>query len=336
MQILKLDPKDKARIKINTLEDLWTLKQILQEGDIVGKKDLRSVQIEGVKDKKPAYIKLKVEKVEFEEDGKRLKILGPIVEAPEDVTKGYHSFKIKENDVVDIWKDEWKKIEVLRLKEASRDRGVKVLISVVDEREADFAIASEKSLEMLATIRAKGGGKAYEGSEDKEFITNIVKFLDEYRDKVDKIIIAGPGFKKESVYNALDDETRKKAVIESASVTGKTGINEVIKRGALDRVMENMKISEETKLFEGLLAEIGKNSGMVVYGMGDVKRAAEMGAIETLMISETLLRQEDVEKIIKSVEDARGKIVIIHTSHDAGRMFEKMGGIAGFLRFRVE
>ncbi len=335
MQIIKLDVKDKTRLKVNTLEDLWTLKQILREGDVLGKRDLRSVQLEGVRDKKPVYIKLRIERVEFEPDGKRLKVLGPIVDAPEDITKGYHSFKIKENDVLDIWKEEWKKTEILRLKEATKDRGVKVLICVVDEREADFAIVTEKSVEMVASIKGKRGGKAYEESEDKEFLTNIKKFLDEYRNKVDRIIIAGPGFKKEEVYSSLDEELKKKAVVESASVTGKTGINEVIKRGALDRVIENMKISEETREVENLLAEIGKESKLVVYGLNEVEKATSYGAVEKLLISENLLRNEKIEEILETVEKLNGKIVIIHTTHDAGKMFEKMGGIAAFLRYEL-
>ena len=335
MQIIRLDPKDKVRIKINTMEDLWTLKQILRDGDIIGKKDMRTVQIEGVKDKKPAYLKLKVEKVEFEEDGKRLKVLGPIIEAPEYVSKGYHSFKLRERDVIDIWKEKWKKSELIRLKEATKDRGVKVLICVVDEREADFAIATEKSVEMVSSITARHGGKAYGDNNDNEFLTEIRKFLEEYRNKVDRIIIAGPGFKKEDVYSSLGEELKKKSVVEAASVTGRTGINEVIKRGALDRVIENMKISQETRQIENLLAEIGKESKLVAYGFKEVEKAAECGAVSKLLISENLLRDERVERILETVEKMRGEIVMIHTTHDAGRMFEKMGGIAAFLRYEL-
>ncbi len=335
MQIMKLDLKDRTRLKIQHHEDLLVLKDVIKTGDVVGKNDFRSVQVEGARGKKPAYIKIRVERVEME--GTVLKLLGPIVEAPEYVTRGYHSFKLKEGDVIDIWKD-WRKSEIMRLKEASRYRGLRVLICVMDEREADIALATEIGWKMLGSIRKKGGGKCYDSGEDadRQFIANVRKGIEEHTQEVKNIIIAGPGFKKDELYKILPEEIKKKCLVESCSVTGVTGINEVIKRGYLDKVITNLKISQETKLVEEFLEEIGKDSGMVVYGLEEVERAAEMMAVEKLLVSEKLMDDERVEGIMKKVEEGSGEIIIIHTSHEAGRMFEKLSGIAAFLRFRIE
>ncbi len=336
MQIIKLDLKDRTRLKIQHYEDLLTLKDVIKAGDIVGKKDLRSVQIEGVKEKKPAYLKIKVERVEME--GTVLKLLGPIVEAPEYVTRGYHSFRIKEGDIIDLWKEEWREADIIKLKEASRYKGLRVFICVIDEREADVAIATELDWKLITTIRKRGGGKSYESKdeESKRFIAEVRKVIEENTRNVDGIIIAGPGFRKDELYATLPDELKKKAIVESCSVTGVTGINEVIKRGYLDKIIGGIKISEETRIVEQLLAEIRKESHLVTYGKEDVNRAAEMMAVEKLLIVESFLGNEDTEKIMKKVKEGGGKIVVIHTSHDAGRMFERLGGIAAFLRFRVD
>ena len=293
------------------------------------------MQAEGEREKKPTYLKRKGERVEMV--GNARKLLGPIVEAPEDVTRGYHSFRLKENDVIDIWK-EWKTSEIIKLKEASRYKGLRVLICVIDEREADIAIATEIDWKMVATIRKKGGGKDYGGGEEenRQFIASVRKVLEEHEKDVHKIILAGPGFKKDELYDTLPDSVKAKCMVESCSVTGVTGINEVIKRGYLDRVMGDMKLSEETKLVEKLLEEIAKESGLVAYGIEEVEKAAEMMAIEKLLVSDKIMDNERIEKLMKKVEEGGGKVVVVHSTHDAGKMFEKLGGVAAFLRFMIE
>ena len=75
--------------------------------------------------------------------------------------------------------------------------------------------------------------------------------------------------------------------------------------------------------------------------MEDVENAKNLGAIETLLITDKLLRINDVEKrkkldaLLKDIENARGKIVIISSLHSAGEQLESFGSMVALLRFEL-
>jgi len=333
MQVLKKD-KDYMKIKVESLEDLWTLKQVLKKNDIVGKKDFRSVNIDGVKDKKPAYLKISLEKIEFDENQSVLKILGNIIECPDYVSKGHHSFKIRENDVIDLWKS-WNLREKLRFEESLRKKEDRVLICVVDEREASFGEATGNRIKYLFSIHSSNSGKMYEKGEDKKFVKDITKKISEMMENYDYLVLGGPGFKKEEIFNNLSEDLKKRCVLESSSVVGETGIKEVVKRGALEKINANIRVKEEMKKLKEFFSEIAKE-GKVTYGIENVKNACEMGAVEELLITEDKLKNEEIEDLLKMVENQGGKITIIHLTHDYGKMLGKIGGIGAFLRYKVE
>ncbi len=333
MQILKKD-KDYMKLKIENLEDLWTLKQVLRKNDIIAKKDLRSVNIDGVKDKKPAYLKISIEKTEFDKNQSVLKILGKIIECPDYVSKGYHSFKIKENDIIDLWKS-WTLREKLRFEESLRKKEDKILICVVDEREASIGEATGNRINYLFSLYSSNSGKMYEKSEDKKFIKDVINKISDMMDNYDYLILGGPGFKKEDIFNNLSENLKNKCVLESSSVVGETGIKEVIKRGALEKINANIRVKGEVKKLEEFFSEIAKE-GKVTYGFNNVKTACQIGAVDELLITESKLKNEEVEELLKMVENQGGKIKIIHLTHEYGKMLEKMGGIGAFLRYKLE
>nr|WP_287584001.1 hypothetical protein [Candidatus Borrarchaeum sp.] len=97
----------------------------------------------------------------------------------------------------------------------------------------------------------------------------------------------------------------------------------------------------ENRLLEELLARLGKEKRNVSYGFDDVKKAAEYGAIETVLVLDELLREFDMEKrkkledLLHQIEKARGEIVIISSLHDSGKTLHSLGNIAALLRFEI-
>jgi protein pelota len=106
-------------------------------------------------------------------------------------------------------------------------------------------------------------------------------------------------------------------------------------------VAEEMRISREAKLIERLMVEISTD-GKATYGYEQTKKAIEFGAVEILMIADETLRNfrekgsGGIENLMKEVEHSRGRVVIFSTEFEPGQRLEKLGGIAGLLRFRVE
>lgn len=335
MKIIKKDFKKVTIIKPENLDDLWNLKHILGSGDFVKTKTLRTIDALK-KEKRPMVLKIQIERIEFDEQGESLRLGGKIVEGPGDISFGHHTLRITPNLIISIEK-EWKPHQLIRLKKSLKTVGMKLLICVLDERDADFAVVQEKGIKPASTIHG-GGGKQFGVAEPQKYYSEIIKALDEYSKKTDKIIIAGPGFAKDNIFKIIRKEKQelaKKCVLENSSVTGITGINEVIKRGAIERVFEESSISKETRLVEKFLEGLGKESNLVAYGIKEVKKAAELGAIEILLVSSTQVRKEEIEKLMELIEKNKGDVNIIDINHEAGEKLSGLSGLAAFLRFKL-
>ena len=335
MKLLKKDFKHETKIKPENADDLWNLKSILSVGDIVGARTLRTLQASDKGEKKPVYLKLKVEKVSFDEEGVHLRVHGKIIAGPDDIQFGYHSILVDINTIISVEKA-WRSTDILRLNDSLKCRGSKVLICVMDDRRADFALASDVKIVNKASISAKSAGKLYGGESPSVYYDEVIAYLSENMELCDKIIVAGPGFTRDNLYSAVKDAALKaKIALEVSSVTGKTGINEVIKRGGLERVMKESRISSETAKVESFLTDIAKDSKLVTYGRSHVIDAVGCGAVSLILVSDKLMRDNDIEKMIDEQKKQKGEVMIINTTHEAGEKLHALGGVAAFLRFRM-
>jgi len=357
VQILEEKPKEGiVKVKAETLDDLWHLYHVIDPGDIVYAKTLRkqAQRTDSLRAEKveviPVYLGVKAEKINFHKFANQVRVTGPIVYASrEDVPLGkYHTITIEEGTVVTIQKPRWKEHHIERLKEAiEASKRAKVMIVVIDEGEADIALVREYGVEMVASIRRNLGGKRYNTdreSEEKRFFHDLAKTMAELmeREKIEKAIVAGPGFVKEDFHKFLREnypELAKKVVIEDTSVTGRTGIYEVIKRGTVDRVYHENRVAKEVQLVEKVLENIARNTGLATYGLREVEEAVNYGAVETLLVLDELLKsghREKVEELMDAVRYSRGEVVIVSSEHEGGEKLKALGGLAALLRFRVK
>jgi len=89
------------------------------------------------------------------------------------------------------------------------------------------------------------------------------------------------------------------------------------------------------------LKRLGKGESNVTYGMEEVENAARLGAVEKLVLADTMLREALderrllVEDLMKRVERKGGNIIIVSTEHEAGAKLIALGGIAALLRFAL-
>lgn len=337
MQILKIDKRTNfVHLKPENADDLWHIEKVIEVGDRISAKTMRKASISRGgeierTEKRPVFLTIETEKIEL--DGTRLRITGPIVEGLDE--HGYHSIDIEEQIPVGITKKrEWRNYEIDRLKKATIPKS-KILIVVMDRGECDFAVLGER-LDFVEGVRKYMGGKQFPESLHNEFFGDSLAAMKRYEPKVERIILAGPGFAKDDFLKFVkekDHNIYKKIRIETSSSTGLHGINEVIKRGAVESVVKENRISEETKLVEKLMTEIAKE-GAVTYGKNHVVHAIELGAVESLIISDKKVKEN--EKIMDATEKQSGRVEIISTEHDMGIRFLNLGGIAAFLRYKIQ
>ncbi len=322
------NPKEKVmKLEIESLEDLILLENFIEKGVKVKGVSIRSKEVirDGKKvkvGKEKIIVKIEAEKIELKEGS--LKVLGKIVEASKEVS-GYHSLEIKPGDVIFVEKN-WKNWEIEKLRKA-RTSKEKVLVIILDEKDCEIFVVGER-IEEKGEIVRQGMKREVDESMKMKYFSEI---FDTVKDWNGKIIVAGPGFAKEELKNFFEEKGLK-VFVDSVSHTGKPGLLELIKRKTVERVLRESRISEETEIVEKFFEEIARE-GNVVYGKEEVKRALESYALEKLLISDKLMREE--KELIDMAEESGAEIVIISASHPAGEKFYHFGGIGGFTRFKV-
>ncbi|MHA2034342.1 MAG: mRNA surveillance protein pelota, partial [Candidatus Thorarchaeota archaeon] len=103
MKVIKRVPKEgRITLKIETLDDLWHLYNIVAAGDRVIARTVRRVRIGSEDDRKqesvrkPMTLVLEVEDISFHTFSNRVRIKGRILEGPSDLVNigSHHTFNI--------------------------------------------------------------------------------------------------------------------------------------------------------------------------------------------------------------------------------------------------
>ncbi len=326
-----------------TLDDLWHLKYIIEKGDFVfaltkRKADTVADKIRPEKvEKKTVRLGIRVEELEFHRFSNRLRIHG-LIEHGMDAGH-YHTFNVEEGADISIIKT-WKKDQLERIDEAeASSKRPKVVIVAIEEGDADIGLVRHYGIETYSHIN-QSSGKG-EGTLREVFFQEITDHLVHAAPESEAIVVAGPGFTKDDFLKYLhsrEQELASRVVTEDTSSIGMSGFQEVLRRGAVDRIMEESRIARESNLMAELLKEIATD-GKVAYGTEEVRKALDYGAIETLLVADEMLRMErekgNIDPFLQDVENTQGKIVVFSTIFEPGQKLLALGGIAALLRFKI-
>jgi len=342
MRIVHRDLKaGEIKLMLQRLEDLWHLERILKEGDLVEARTYRSVKFgEGKEERKPVFITLRVENVEFAETANRLRIAGVIIAGnPEEfVQKGrHHTFDLESGDTVRVIK-EWKNFEISRLEKAVKETSRPTLrIIVMDEEKAITAILRGYGLEYGPTIWF-GGSKREDNYEDKvrQYYGEVASYIS---GADERFIVAGPGFAKDGLKSFISKkypDLLKKIVFESCSYAERSGINELMKKGVIEKIAGEAQMEQEEKLFEEFMVRVNKGTGLAAYGKKEVAQAVGASAVESLLVLDDALRKDkEIERMTEEAESKKANIVFFSSKGDSSHKLKGFGGIAALLRFRI-
>lgn len=356
MKILGSDfKKGFCKLKVDDLDDLWVLSQIIDPKDLVKARTFRKIKLgkEGERKsnvvKRPVMLTVEVEKVEFHKYSNSLRVAGFIKEGPDDIPKSsHHTIDVEENSVITINKEKWLGFQIDKIKDAASDKGSKILICVMDRDEACFALMKKYGYEYLSEITGKVQKKGVEDKslKEKEFYGQIISVLEEYSQRygIEFIVLASPAFWKDDLMKVLKQKNAalaSKITLATCNAFGRNAINEVLKRPEVKSVLKQERVVKETSLVEELLTEISKNN-LAVYGLEHTKNAAEAGAIKILLVTDKLIRElrekneyERLDYIMRLVDQTNGDIFIISEEHDAGKKLHGLGGIGCILRYKL-
>lgn len=352
MKIIHFDKKKGlAKIKVTNLDDLWHLKRIIEPNDLISGQIERKIKVGGAEERtrterKLFFVKIKADKIKYEAEA--LRISGKIVEGPEELPIGAsHTLDIKIGTIIKIEK-KWKEFQIARLKEAqSASVAPKAIVCVLDDEQANFAAITASGIKHFGSIELRLAKKRLKEPKQKEKLGKVVAELMrlDKEKNLDAIILASPIFWKDELLKAIREkspELAKKCKLEDVSTGSKRGITELINRGVAEKILKAGRLQKEFKLIDNLLAEIAKN-GLAEYGLKQVKKAVEAGAVKILLITDKFISKqrekgtyEKIEKLIDKVEQAKGEVHVLDSKNEAGSKLDGLGGIAAILRFKLE
>jgi protein pelota len=343
--------RERISVVPESLDDLWHLTYVLEPGDHVDGDTTRRIQRDDDKtrdtggQREPMWVKIEVSDVEFAKFANRLRVGGEIIECSREDQLGFHhTLNIEEHDELTIEKV-WQVDQLERLQEAvEAAENPEVAIATVEEGEAHVHTVAQYGVDERASITGTTGKGEYARGRDELFaeLTEVLKRMD-----VSAIILAGPGFTKQDTLEYIEDEapevTEKIQTVDTASV-GDRGVHEVLKRGAVDRVQTETRISKEAELIDELMTQIGEGA-KAAYGIDEVMKAADYGAVETLLLLDERLREEragegewdvDANELVETVERQGGDVTVFSHEFDPGKQLSNLGGVAALLRYRLD
>ena len=192
------------------------------------------------------------------------------------------------------------------LEEALREKEVYGLISI-DVNEAAIGILEGRRLEVLGTYTSGIPGKHRAGGQSaRRFERLREQEIHHYFDRVAKhvneiflrediferlrgILVGGPGFtKKDFVEESKLDYRLKEKIIDllDTNYAGEEGLRELVNKGR--EILKNVRYVRERDLVNEFLRRLTHNSNMVMYGIKDVLRSLETGAIDTILVLEDI------------------------------------------------
>ena len=166
------------------------------------------------------------------------------------------------------------------------------------------------------------------------------------------IILCSPGFYAKTLYDKILNyarETKNKSVLSNSNKflvahcsTGYLqGIDEVLKNPAYKHKLEDVKNSKEVIIMDEFLDHLNKDDFKAWYGEQEITKAAELAAIDTLLISDSWMRSDDVKirqkslNLVKEVEQSGGKAYIFSSLHNIGEELDRLTGIACILKYPI-
>ncbi|KAG0672536.1 Translation factor pelota [Kluyveromyces marxianus] len=360
--ILTLLPQDK--------EDLFTLYNIINTDDeIIFKKKVTSKTEESGKKKTTQLEKLRIRVVssEFEPQNEFLRYKGVTTEddysnANQDMPIGkFFSFTIDFQYPFTLIKSDYNSYVSNLIKEACNIEGRSDMAAVVLQE----GIAHICLMNSFSTVLKH---KVEYSIPKKKRATDIMKF----DDKVEKfykatyesmlrhfdfeslkcIILCSPGFYAKTLYDKILNyarETKNKSVLSNSNKflvahcsTGYLqGIDEVLKNPAYKHKLEDVKNSKEVIIMDEFLDHLNKDDFKAWYGEQEITKAAELAAIDTLLISDSWMRSDDVKirqkslNLVKEVEQSGGKAYIFSSLHNIGEELDRLTGIACILKYLI-
>ncbi len=152
----------------------------------------------------------------------------------------------------------------------------------------------------------------------------------------DLIIVGCPSIFQYKIKEYLS-EIGSKIKILNIHEANENGIKEILVSNELK--LDEIKLIRDEQILNELKKRIAKND-KVIYGLNEIRNISNTGVIETLIISESLVHEmqingnyEILEEIMTEVDRNNGKVIILNKK--SSKELDAISGIAALLRYQL-
>ncbi len=154
--------------------------------------------------------------------------------------------------------------------------------------------------------------------------------------EVKGILIGGPGPTKDEFANGsyLSQDVKQKIIaVKDIGYTGLQGLHELANKS--EDVLSKEELTLEKKAVEQFFEVLNKRPTHATYGKSSVEKALNLGAVDKLLISETI-NSKEAEEMMNKAEEFRGEWMVISNDTREGAQLVSLGGVGAILRFPIE
>ncbi|GAA5956015.1 hypothetical protein JCM8115_004387 [Rhodotorula mucilaginosa] len=295
-----------------------------------------------------------------------LHVSGKVTSENEHVKKGaFHTLDLEIGRDFTIIKGEgeWDSVARERIKEMTEPgRGADVGAIVCGEGVANICIITNHTtivrqrIDVPVPRKRKGGGTALGADRaHSKFLMQVYDAVNRHFnfDELKVLIIASPGFTKETVYSFLLEEAvrqNNKALTQAKSKFlllhspshHVHSLAQILSSPEVSAQLKDTKFAQEGVMLEKFFKMLDENPLRAWYGESHVFKAAERGAIGKLLVSDELFRAPSVarrKRFVKLVEDVKaygGEVLMFSSMHESGQQLNQLTGIAAILTYPLD
>ncbi|KAE9420194.1 hypothetical protein Angca_005615, partial [Angiostrongylus cantonensis] len=349
-------------------EDMWHIYNLIRVGDIVRTKTFRKVVTETStstsSQRMQTVLTIRVETIDFEPGANALHLKGRNVEENNLVKLGaYHTLDLEPNRKFTLEKLEWDTIDLERL-DTVLDPAAQADVAavVLHEGLAHVCLLTpamtlvRAKIDMQIPRKRKGFTSQHEKGIQRFLDAVSAAFLRHVNFNVVKCaLIASRGFLKEQFlqhllqyadaqgkkarFFCITSENRGKFMLTHSSSGFKHALKEVLEDPAVAIRLADTKAQGEVKALNTFFELMSTEPDRAVYGYRHVAMANAEQAIDTLLLSDSLFRSQDLstrKRYVALVEDVRKQsstVLIFSSMHVSGEQLGLLTGCAAILRF---
>ncbi|MEM0158381.1 MAG: mRNA surveillance protein Pelota, partial [Thermoplasmataceae archaeon] len=311
---------DFSSLTIESEDDLWYLYNIIDNGDLVRSVVMRRVEQQSdmtrskETSRKPITVTITVEDTSFQDFSGMLKILGKVIVGPEDAIGSHQSVNIEPGSTLDLMKGHWTPEQKKMLKEAEEQKLTSGTYFIAcDEDEASLYQLRTYGIKPLGKVESGRTGKYFETKETAgDYYQRVGEMVLRYVPKRSQLIVLGSPFTAEKMARSLQSMNTQQLNIAffNTNRTDEGAVYEFLRGEKGGEVLKNSRITRDASIVNEFLIHL-KSDGKAAYGYGQVRKNIEMGAVDTLLITDKEFRTQRGRELLELASASSAAIHVV-------------------------